>query len=405
MDMRNARLGKACWLARRRSVVLVGLAVVVAGCGGSAPSAGVSPSRRPVSGGAASLPDAAVEDLSWIGPTDGWALDTQPCAAGSCTRLAQTTDGAGRWQSLPDFSAQFSGAAYNCEKQACVGAVSFANPRVGYAYEPALLMTTDSGRSWQAQPGLRTETLSVARGRVYRVAYGHTGCPGPCQPTLQTARVGSAVWRTLIGALATPDRSGAAQIVSSGSTVLVALYGSQAGPMSAHAIAYRSDNAGATWRQAGDPCSGIAPDGAREEDLVALTAARGRFLAGLCTAHAGTPGGFVVTSTDAGASWQVAGALPPVLLPALIAAGSATTLAVSTGPTGGAGRFTAKLLVSDDGGRRWRLAATDHQELDQAGAPAWLGFQSSTVARWVGDPHGVWTTRDAGARWIRAAFN
>ena len=40
-----------------------------------------------------------------------------------------------------------------------------------------------------------------------------------------------------------------------------------------------------------------------------------------------------------------------------------TTLAVATGPTGGSGPLTARLLISTDGGEEWTTAATDSQEL------------------------------------------
>lgn len=380
--------------------VVAGIVLLVAGCG--------SPSHEARKGsssgtGTVATVSRALQDLSWVSPNDGWALGSRRCTAGRCAHLEHTTDGGGRWQALPDPPAELPNGVYGCPQLRCVSGISFASPTTGYLYGPALLMSGDGGRSWHTQPGPQVEALSVSGGSAYRVAYQHTGCPGPCQPVLQAAPIGSSSWRTVLSKLATPDRSGAAQIVSSGSALLVATYGSQAGPVSAHALMYRSSNAGVSWQQRGDPCSGQGPYGTREEDLIALTAAPGGFFAGLCTPHEGT-GAFVITSTDVGASWQTAGALPPVQLPALIAAASSTTLAVSTGPTGGAGRFTARLLVSTDAGRHWHLAATDSQHLTQAGAPAWLGFQSSTIGRWIADPHGIWTTRDAGAHWTRAAI-
>jgi photosystem II stability/assembly factor-like uncharacterized protein len=349
------------------------------------------------------LADEFLQELSWASPAVGWALATQPCETGTCLRLAHTTDGGRDWHALPDPPVRCS-TGIGSFNPACVSEVSFASPAVGYLYGAGLLMTTDGGTTWHPLPGPEVESLTVVGGEVWRVAYGHAGCPGPCEPVLQAAEVGSRVWRTVITQLAPPDRSGSSQIVASGSTLLLALYGSQAGPLSAQATIYRSTNAGLTWQRQTDPCSGKGPGGMREEeDLNNLTAAPGGFFAGVCSPHGGS-GIFVVTSTDAGRSWHRAGALSSVLgSVALIAAASPTTLAMSTGGTGGSGRFTARLLLSTDAGHHWRTVATDPQQLTQEGAPAWLGFQSPKVGSWLADPHAVWTTLDGGANWTRTA--
>jgi len=349
------------------------------------------------------LADAFLQDLSWISPTEGWALAAQLCTTGTCARLAHTTDGGAHWQPLPSPSAQVQDGTAGCSKVACVSGVRFASRSVGYLYGPALLMTTDGGRSWHAQPGRQVETLTVANGNVYRIAYDHGGCPGPCQPTLQEAPIGSTAWQTLIGPLAYPGGSDAAQIVGSGATLLVAMYGNQAGGFAA-AVVYRSTDGGASWQRETDPCSGRRPGGeAEEEDLIDMAAVPGGFFAGLCSQHTGF-GTFVVSSTDGGGSWQTAGSLPNVQALGLLAAASPTILAVSTGGTGGSGAFTARVLVSTDGGRDWTTGATDTQQLTEEGIPAWLGFETSRVGWWIGDPHSVWTTQDGGRHWAQTAF-
>ena len=388
---------------------LLVLALVTAGCGG----AGKSKPARPPSPGSSSRVSATsglahefLQELSWVSPTAGWALGTQPCDTGTCVRLAGTTDGGRSWRALPDPRVRCPAGMYGSFDPACVSKLSFANPAVGYLFGPGLLMTVNGGATWHSVPGLQVESLTVVDNDVWRVAYGHTGCPGPCEPRLQEAKLGSRVWRTVIANLAAPGRSGAAQIVASGSKLLLALYGSQAGPVSAQATVYRSVNGGDTWHLHSDPCSGKGPGGRREEeDLNSLAAAPGGFFAGLCSPHAGSGAAFVVTSIDAGRSWQKSGSLPAVEGPALIAAASPTTLAVSTGATGGSGGFTARLLLSSDAGHRWLTVATDAQRLTQAGSPAWLGFQSPRAGSWLADPHAVWSTLDGGAHWVRAAFH
>ncbi len=351
------------------------------------------------------LADSFLQDLTWVSTTEGWALAGQPCTMGTCARMADTTDGGSHWQELPDPPVQApstQGVSPGCFNTSCVDGVAFATPSIGYLYGPSLLLTTDGGQSWQSETGPQIETLAVADSAVYRVAYDHTGCPGPCQPTLQEAPIGSDTWRTLVGVLATPDRSDTAQIVSSDSTLLVAMYGSQAGPVSAQAVVYRSTDAGGSWREGPDPCSGQGPAGL-EEDLIDLASAPGGFFAALCSPHTGV-GSFVVTSTDDGTSWQKAGPLAAVQDLSQLAAASSSILAVSTGATSGAGPFTAHLFVSTDGGQHWTRVASDSQQETPSGVPAWLGFETAQVGRWIGDPHSVWTTNDGGAHWSQSPF-
>lgn len=349
------------------------------------------------------LEDSSLQDLSWTSATDGWALAAQPCTAGTCARLAHTSDGGMSWQQLPDPPALLPDGSIDCSTRSCVSNVLFASTTIGYLCGPTLLMTTDGGHSWQAQPGLHA--LAIAGGTAFRVAYDHDGCPGPCQPRLQQAAIGSAAWHTLINPLVTPGQSGSAQIVASGAALLLGLYGNPAaGAGSAQATVYRSSDDGASWHAGTDPCPGRGDGGTREEDVTDLTAAPDGFFAGLCTPR-GAGGTFVVTSTDAGRSSSPTGALPKLPGLALLAAASSTTLAVSTGANSGTGTFTTELLVSTDAGKHWRTAATDSEQLSQQVTPAWLGFQTPQSGRWIGSPHTICTTHDGGQHWTRTAFH
>ncbi|MGH3494847.1 MAG: neocarzinostatin apoprotein domain-containing protein, partial [Sciscionella sp.] len=97
------------------------------------------------------LADTSLQDLSWTSPTESWALAAQPCTTGTCARLAHTSDGGMSWQQLPDPPAVFQDGSADCSTRACVSNVRFASTTIGYLYGPALLMTTDGGRSWQVQ--------------------------------------------------------------------------------------------------------------------------------------------------------------------------------------------------------------------------------------------------------------
>jgi photosystem II stability/assembly factor-like uncharacterized protein len=352
---------------------------------------------------ASPLADADLQSMSWTSATDGWALAAQPCTRGSCVRLAHTTDGGAHWLALADPPALFQDGAVNCGRQSCIAGLYFASSTVGYLFGPALLVTTDGGHTWRRDPGLQTEMLSVADGQVYRVAFEHDGCPGPCNPILQQAAIGSTDWRTLNARLVPPDRSGASQLVASGSTLLLALYGAPGAPVTSQADLYRSANGGQSWQPLSDPCAGRGAGRHGEYDLTDLEAASDGFLAALCTQHTDT-GVFVLTSTDGGALWKSTGLVRNGRDLAVLAVASPTALAVATTPVGGEGLFTARLLVSTDAGQSWRTVATDRQQLTQAGVPAWLEYAGSKSGEWLGDPHHYWTTRDGGRHWTEVAF-
>jgi photosystem II stability/assembly factor-like uncharacterized protein len=404
----------------RACLALAATLALLTACSGVTPYAAASAGRAGPSvtvtpdTGSSTVPAAAATELarssllgvSWVSAAAGWALAAQPCAVGTCARLARTTDGGRHWRLLPNPPAAVQDDFIPCTARACVSQVSFASAAVGYLWGPSLLVTTDGGRTWRAQPGPLTETLTTVAGRVYRVAYTSDGCPGPCLPSLEEARPGSAAWRTIIRRLAEPDRSDSAQIAAWGPDLLVALFGSLAGPVSAHATVYRSTDDGARWQQAADPCSGRGirpPD--QEEDLMAVAAAAGGFFAGLCLPHGGPTGdGLVITSADAGAAWRPVATEPRGQRLSLLAAASPGTIAVATGPLGGGGVYTSWLEVTTDGGRHWVTAATDTSGFAADGIPAWLGFQTARAGHWIGDPHGIWTTTDGGRRWSRTAF-
>lgn len=360
----------------------------------STPSAGATAATA-LSG----LASATMRDLSWVSSDDGWVLADRPCDSGRCAVIARTFDGGAHWQELADPQAVVPNAASTCQATACVSELRFASRTIGYLFGPALLVTTDGGRTWRRESHPQVETLTVVGGTVYRLAYTRTGCPGPCSPSLQAATPGASSWRTLIGSVAVPARSDSADLVGSGSTLLLATYGSLAGPVSAHAVVYRSTDAGRTWTQTGDPCSGRRSG---EQDLIALAVAPGGFAAGICSPH-GQRGQFVITSYDMGATWHTRGMLPDPETFSLLAAASSTRLVAATGSTSGNGPFVARLSASSDGGMNWTTFATDRQQITGL-VPAWLGFETTQLGRWISGAHHIWTTRDGGRTWTESTF-
>lgn len=339
--------------------------------------------------------NASILDLSWADAATGWALSQQPCPQGLCASLERTTDGGGHWAVLPNPPAVVGATGQDCTKLTCVSGVLFATSNVGYLYGPALLLTTDGGRAWTVQTGLQVEMMAVAGGQVFRLVYQHGGCPGPCNPVLQSAPAGSSSWQTVPLAIDGVGW-GSSQMLTSGPVIYLALYGNLAHRLEA-AMIYRSLDSGRTWVTLDDPCFAHS----HLYVLTQLSVAPGGFVAGLCQQASSPPKASVVVSTDGGNRWNTPGPIPGISYPGLIATASPNRIAVASAPTLGIGPSTAQLVVSQDRGTHWTTVASEKQQISGT-EPAWLGFQSAETGRWVSGPNTIWTTINGGLLWTES---
>lgn len=404
-------------------VAAFGCLALVAGCGGSSSPAVANPAPSPVRGtpiapgssAAVSTPSPAnagraqpgsgsyVLDLTWISDQTGWALSSSRCGSKSCLGVARTTDGGRSWRQLPTAPGAVPG---DCQVD-CVSHIRFATASIGYLFGPALFLTRDGGAHWVRQRGLAVESLEPADGAVFRVAYTHTGCPGPCGRLVQRAAPGSVMWHTVldVGTPQADSQETDAQITRSGRVVYVPIFGNlAAGAGTQHTIIFRSLDNGVHWRRLNDPCGG---SGQNVHDAISLAAAPGGLLTALCIPRGrGAAPVYVLTSTDHGSRWSPARPLPDLLTsPGMIAAADPAHLVVASTPVTANGPHAYLLLSSDDGGRHWRRAVTDTERFDpRVPATGYLGFQDATVGRWVAYPDALWTTHDAGTHWTRQPY-
>ena len=402
-------------------LAVVGVAICAVACGTRAPGeAHRATARAPARTQASATAGAAgplarsplggsfLMDLTWVSDQHGWALAAAPCGRELCPRLATTTDGGRTWTALPKplGRAGPNGAA-GCARLGCVSHVRFATATVGYLFGPDLFQTNDGGYSWHRVPSRPVEALEPSAGTVVRVVYNHTGCPGPCDRTVQETTAGSAYWHTMLRIPAAVSAGGVAgQLVRQGTSVLyVLLYGHTAGGAGqAHTVILRSADGGTTWQQLADPCPGTGLD---EHDTSGLAAAPGGFAAVLCRPRLDTGTTFVRTSADSGSSWG-----PPRPVPggtrdslSLIAAASATHLVLATGGDSFQGPSRYELLASTDGGLHWPTRVTGRAQLDpSAPGAAFLGFEDARVGRWISDARNIWTTGNAGRHWQERSF-
>lgn len=341
-------------------------------------------------------PGFQITDLTFISSEDGWALGTAPCAQAPCTSIVRTNDGGRSWVGIrPPVVPLDQGDG--CFSTPCVTSLRFATPLVGYLFGPRVLyLTTDGGVTWRQQVG-GTEALEISDGKVLRVQ--DQGCIPGCGYRVQASVVGATAWRTVL--TIPPEAVGfdtGVNLVRTGARAFVQVYGHVAGGGNeAHSALFRSADSGTTWTARGEPCP-QPPTG--EVDASALTTAPDGSLTVVCRTRSGGTGSFTAVSTDGGANFTPGKALSN--LEPRVGAGSATVLFV-VGDVAG----RESLVRSGDGGRSWQVVAQGAgYPLTYGSAAGFLGFESSTVGRWVsvGDPRTVWTTRDGGTTWTPHTF-
>lgn len=121
----------------------------------------------------------------------------------------------------------------------------------------------------RAEPaGLITESLATDRTVSYRLAYRHSGCPGPCDPLLQTTATGKDRWRTL-------RRVGSgfgAAVAAAGPLLVITVSGDPAGgAQQAHTGYLISTDRGRHWHWRTDPCGGQGVRHEWDTNAIAVT--------------------------------------------------------------------------------------------------------------------------------------
>lgn len=349
--------------------------------GSTSPTSAAASRTASVPDNPVGLNNFVVNDITFYGADDGWALGDADClkGPGTCPAMVRTTDGGRTWHSMPQPPIGANGAATG---------IRFATDQIGYAYSDTLLeMTTDGGRTWTSDSGgaLALETLD---GNVIRLISTGGGCGALCGLAVEYAPLGQATWTRAslsIGPTAAVD---SVQLVRSDSDAYVLTTGHTAGGAgTAYSTVYVSVDDGASWTARQDPCRGTTRP---ESDAVAIAAAPGGVLTALCQVRqAGAGGDFLVRSSDAGAHFAPSRATLPQFSAHLLAGDPSTVLVAA-----GQGSYR-----STDGGASWAPITA------VTGTATFVGFESPTLGRIVTDGgRTVWTTTDAGAHWTPFHF-
>ena len=374
-------------------------------------SSSPSPSTSAALGSANKIPQSPDEkgktfvlDLTWISGDVGWALLSAPCKSARCPEIKRTDDGGRTWTSLPSPPGTIHTDLIDCEKAPCINAIRFATSQIGYLFGGAFYVTRDGGQTWTAEKSQLVEALEPVGGSVVRMVFDHAGCPGPCERSVQVATAGSRSWKTVlrvsVDMLAGDSRASTSQLIRPDSRVIyIPIYGDQAaGAGTQHAVVLRSLDAGATWTKLADPCGVVH---GQTFDAVDMDAATGEYVSVICVPRGGQgPGQFLLTSTNSGSTWSARKPIP--VWAGEIAAVTSSRLVVATQGTTGSGSFVYRLAITQDAGLHWSTIIRDREPVYSVPG-SWLGFESATFGRWIADPTGIWTTRNGGVSWSRAA--
>ena len=194
-------------------------------------------------------PALEIFDVTWTNVNDGWAIVNKDGCTSVCPELVNTTSGGEAWQNVAPLP---SGT---CSTEHC--GITFVNNDDGYLFDTAsgYLMTTDGGSTWTEEAGRSVLSVEPFGTEVLRVSYSHTGCPGPCDITVDEALPGRTDWKTLTAT----QQGDQAQLVTEGAEyAYLALFQNPAGGAgSAHATLLVTDDGGSNWSTVSDPCGTV----------------------------------------------------------------------------------------------------------------------------------------------------
>ena len=223
------------------------------------PSPPVASGSSPSGGSGSSPPSGASTKsgfqpaaASFVSPSDGWVPGSDG-GCGSCAQLRVTSDGGGRWVTLPDPPAPLG---YDTQRAAAVTDLVFANSSDGFLFGPGLLATHDGGRSWVRQPLPPVLAVQTGGGHVY--ALTQQGQTGPV--ALWRSAVGGSRWQRLplpAGAAGLPSVYQGMKMYAEGDTVVllqVGLTNAGANPGQAGRL-WVSEDAGTRWQTRPVPCT------------------------------------------------------------------------------------------------------------------------------------------------------
>lgn len=283
-------------------------------------------------------------DVAFVDATQGWALGARCSDEAGGERcemgVSRTTDGGDSWTSPARFGPVLPKDVLRTSTSPLSGAarsVRFFNSTVGYAFNPALYVTSDAGRSWRAVPvpdqvvGVTASSLGVLLTTWHCPPEGK-----PCMFRILRDREADGTLHELTTPLDAPVGADNAMLRVGGNEVWVLSYGKE-GQRLEHSF-----DAGRLWQRVQAPC--VAYD--RQHFSVT-----NRTLWVVCSVveddrrSAKT----VYVSPDGGKTWERRGTPDPLGVTNDLKAVSEDAAFLSSSH--------GDLLGTTDGGRTWQVVA------------------------------------------------
>jgi photosystem II stability/assembly factor-like uncharacterized protein len=364
----------------------------------SSPAPAATPASRVISPPASAASKSAVFgvlSVTFISADRGFALGSVGCGHRRCAALLGTTDGGVTWRRLTAPTRALGSQYSLCANgRPCVGQIRFATAAVGYAFSPALLMTTDGGQHWRMLARTGVSSLEIAGRTAVRIAGGHEGCNG-LPYRVESAAVGTDAWRNVpapaIKLICPPA------LFRQGTRLVLAGFDNQSAGIPQPARLDRSADGGASWASGADQCGG------RDGYASAVALAPPSTLVILCQHQLVSTGrsAWLRVSADNGATF---GPDQPLPLAAKIPLGEEVhyQLAAAT-----PGRFVVlettpdsyRVYRTEDAGRSWSAAFA----LNGFALPVLTGFDDPLTAR-IGQGDVLRTTHDGARTWQASSF-
>jgi photosystem II stability/assembly factor-like uncharacterized protein len=368
-----------------KSMLVTGCVAVVAAASGCA-TGGVTHAHS-ATHAPESISKVAAVSLSWLGHGDGWMLASRPCEHGKqCDAVYRTTDSGVNWQrrSMPALAAHHGGE---------VSAIAFTRVGVGYLFGTTSWVTRDFARTWQRISGRHTEALAIDGRHTFRIAYRHTGCPGPCNPVVQRARTGSTRWVTVYRSGPRGGFPDGGQLSVSGHYALATFPGNPAGGApNAQTTYLESRDSGMTWARRADPCGGRVRD-EWDSVVVSMNAAD---QSAVCERRQHVQSTAIVSSTDGGRHFTARRATPFKSVGA-ITQSDHHRLLVGSVAEDGQGAMTFRVAATIDRGRHWQELLTDRARAANTPVTALQCVVNNCA--YLENPHHVFVSLDGGRTW------